>query len=96
MASTIKKSFKELIKFIVYIILEVTIFFLIIQTLGGMTLPNFETAFLVIALLSLINALLWPLISYFSLRFVVITLGFGTFLIDGILIYIISLFIQIS
>ncbi len=93
MASTIKKSFKELIKFIVYIILEVTIFFLIIQTLGGMTLPNFETAFLVIALLSLINALLWPLISYFSLRFVVITLGFGTFLIDGILIYIISLFI---
>ena len=93
MASTIQERFKELIKFIVYIILEVVIFFLIIQTIGGMELPNIETAFLVIALLSLINALLWPLISYLSLRFVVITLGFGTFLIDGILLYIISLFI---
>lgn len=93
MASTIQENIKGLIKFTIYIILEVVIFFLVTKALGGIKLPNIETAFLVIALLSLINALLWPLISYFSLRFVVITLGFGTFLIDGILLYIISLFI---
>ncbi len=93
MASTIQKSLKELIKFIVYIILEVVIFFFLTKVLGGIELPNLKTAFLVIAILSLINALLWPLIGYFSLRFVVITLGFGTFLIDGILLYFISLFI---
>lgn len=93
MASTIKESIKELIKFIVYIILEGVLFYFIITATGKMTLPNFETAFLVIVLLSLINALLWPFISYFSLRFIVITLGIGTFIIDGIILYIMSLFI---
>ena len=93
MASTIKENFKEIIKFIIYLVLEAMIFFFIIKTIGGMTLPDFQTAFLVIVLLSLVNALLWPIISFFSLRFVVLTLGFGTFVIDGILLYIISLFI---
>ena len=93
MASTIRENFKEGLKFIIYLILEVIIFFVITKTLGGINLPNFGTAFLVISLLSLANALLWPILSKFSLRFVVLTLGFGTFLIDGILIYLISLFI---
>ena len=87
------EGIKELIKFIVYLILEVSIFFAITKTFGGISIPNFTTAFLVIMLLSLVNAILWPVLSYFSLRFIVITLGFGTFLIDGILLYIISLFI---
>ena len=87
------EGIKELIKFIAYLILEVSLFFAITKTFGGISIPNFTTAFLVIILLSLVNAILWPILSYFSLRFIVITLGFGTFLIDGILLYIISLFI---
>lgn len=93
MTSTIREEIKKIIVFIVYLVLEVSIFFIITRTLGGITIPNFWTAFLVIILLSLVNAILWPLLSYFSLRFIVVTLGFGTFLIDGILLYIISLFI---
>ena len=93
MASSIREDIKQGIIFIIYLILEVTIFFLITKTLGGIAIPNFRTAFLVIVLLSLVNAILWPILSYFSLRFIVLTLGFGTFLIDGILLYIISLFI---
>lgn len=93
MTSTIREEIKKIIYFIIYLILEVSIFFIITRTLGGITIPNFWTAFLVIILLSLVNAILWPLLSYFSLRFIVVTLGFGTFLIDGILLYIISLFI---
>ena len=84
---------KKLIKYIVYLILEVSLFFIITKTFGGISIPNFETAFLVIILLSLVNAILWPILSLFSLRFIVITLGFGTFLIDGILLYFISLLI---
>jgi hypothetical protein len=80
MASTIRESLQEVIKFIIYMILEVALFFVIIQTIGGMTLPNLETTFLVISLLSIVNAILWPVLSLFSLRFVVLTLGFGTFL----------------
>ncbi len=93
MTSSIREDIKQGILFIVYLILEVSIFFLITKTLGGITIPNFRTAFLVIILLSLVNAILWPILSYFSLRFIVVTLGFGTFLIDGMLLYIISLFI---
>ena len=93
MTSTIREEIKKIIYFIIYLILEVSIFFIITRTLGGITIPNFWTAFLVIMLLSLVNAIIWPLLSYFSLRFIVVTLGFGTFLIDGILLYFISLFI---
>ena len=93
MTSTIREEIKKIIYLIVYLILEVSIFFIITKTLGGISIPNFRTAFLVIILLSLVNAILWPLLSYFSLRFIVVTLGFGTFLIDGILLYFISLFI---
>ena len=93
MTSTIREEIKKIIYFIVYLILEVSIFFIITKTLGGISIPNFRTAFLVIILLSLVNAILWPLLSYFSLRFIVVTLGLGTFLIDGILLYFISLLI---
>ena len=93
MTSSIREDIKQGILFIVYLILEVSIFFIITKTLGGISIPNFSTAFLVIILLSLVNAILWPILSYLSLRFIVVTLGFGTFLIDGILLYFISLFI---
>ncbi|MBE6511530.1 MAG: phage holin family protein [Methanobrevibacter olleyae] len=93
MASSIRENMKKAIMFTIYLVLEVSIFFLITKMLGGITIPNFRTAFLVIIILSLVNAILWPILSYFSLRFIVLTLGFGTFLIDGILLYLISLFI---
>ena len=93
MTSSIREDIKQGILFIVYLILEVSIFFIITKTLGGISIPNFTTAFLVIILLSLVNAILWPILSYLSLRFIVLTLGFGTFLIDGVLLYFISLFI---
>ena len=61
--------------------------------MGGIVIPDFETALLVIALLSVINAIIWPTVSYLSLRFIVFTLGFGSFLINGLMLYAISLFI---
>ena len=59
MTSTIREEIKKIIYFIVYLILEVSIFFIITKTLGGISIPNFRTAFLVIILLSLVNAILW-------------------------------------
>ena len=93
MISRLRKDIKQAIKLIVFLILEVSLFFAITQTLGGITIPDFKTAFIIIIALSIVNAILWPTVTYLSLRFIVLTLGFGTFLIDGILLYIISLFI---
>lgn len=93
MTSTIRDDIKQTIKYIIYLILEVSIFFFITKSLGVIIIADLKTAFLVIIILSLLNASLWPILSYFSLRFIVLTLGFGTFLMDGILLYIIALFI---
>ena len=93
MINRLRKDIKQAIKLIVFLILEVSLFFAITQTLGGITIPDFKTAFIIIIALSIVNAILWPTVTYLSLRFIVLTLGFGTFLIDGILLYIISLFI---
>ncbi|WP_297979742.1 alkaline phosphatase family protein [uncultured Methanobrevibacter sp.] len=93
MINRIENNIKQVIKLAIYLILEVIIFFSITKTLGGIIIPNLRTAFIIIVSLSLINALIWHGITLISLRFLVLTLGFGTFLIDGILLYIISLFL---
>lgn len=58
-----------------------------------MEIPDFTTAIVIIILLSVINAIIWPVVSYVSLRFIVFTLGFGSFLINGIILYALSFFI---
>ena len=63
MTSSIREDIKQGILFIVYLILEVSIFFIITKTLGGISIPNFRTAFIVIILLSLVNAILAYLTS---------------------------------
>lgn len=92
MSSTIGKDVVRIIKVLIFLFLEVLLFFILTRWLGGIYLPDLKTAFIIILSLSIVNALLWPLISYISLRFIVFTLGFGTFLIDGILLKIISMF----
>lgn len=87
------KNFTRIIKPLFFLLLEVLIFYYIVEHFGGMVIPNFTTALIVIILLSLINAIIWPMISYISLRFIVFTLGFGSFLINGLILYAISLFI---
>lgn len=91
MSNFFRRNFTRIIKTLAFLFLEVLIFFIITKTIGGINLPDFQTAFVVILLLSVINAIIWPLLSYVSLRFIVFTLGFGTFLIDGILLYLITL-----
>ncbi len=94
MIEKLGKNFTRIFKLLTFLLLEVLIFYIIIQHFGGMTIPDFKTALLIIVLLSLINAIIWPVVSYISLRFIVFTLGFGSFLINGIVLYAISLFIH--
>ena len=52
-----------------------------------------ETAFVVVALLGILNALFWPLLSRIFLPFMVFTVGVGSLLLNGFLIWIISNFV---
>ena len=89
----LKQHLTTIIKTVILFVLEITIIYLVTKHLGGITLYDYKTAAIVVLFLALVNAVLWPVISYFSLRFIVFTLGFGTFVIDGIFIWILSNFI---
>lgn len=94
MKNFLVKHFGKLLRLTVFLFLEVLIFFIMVRRFGGITLPSFNAALIMILSLSLINAILWPLLGRISLRFLVFTLGFGTFLIDGIILDMISIFID--
>ena len=94
MSGFFRKNLTRIFKMLIFLFLEVLIFFILIRHFGGMVLPDFESAFVLILLLSIINALLWPVLSYISLRFIVFTLGFGTFFIDGLILYGLSYFVS--
>ncbi len=68
--------------------------FMLIDYLSvGLTVNSWDTAFLVVALLGILNALFWPLLSRIFLPFMVFTVGIGSLLSNGFLIWIISNFV---
>jgi len=68
--------------------------FLIIANISvGLTINEWETAFIAAAVVGILNALLWPLLSRILLPFMVFTVGIGALLINGILIWLASTFV---
>lgn len=52
------------------------------------------TALVVTAVIGLLNALLWPLLSYFLVPFAVLTLGIGALLMNGLIVWLASEFVE--
>ncbi len=68
--------------------------FMLIDYLGvGLKVNSWETAVIVVALLGILNALFWPLLSRIFLPFMVFTVGVGSLLLNGFMIWIISNFV---
>ena len=94
MVNIFTDSVTKTVKTIILFILEVIIFLDLNNLFDIIGIIDFKTAFLIILTVSVINAILWPIISYFSLNFFVLTFGIGTFIIDGIILLILSYFIH--
>lgn len=60
----------------------------------GLYVKNLEVAMVVVALLGILNALFWPLLVRIFLPFMVFTVGLGTLLLNGFLIWVISEFVS--
>ena len=58
--------------------------------LGGFAIEGTGTALLSAALIGLINALVWPLLIRIALPFTVLTLGLGVLVLNGIVIWLVS------
>ena len=58
--------------------------------LSGVTVEGAGTAFVVVAVIALVNAMLWPLLSHLILPFAVVTLGLASLILNGALILLTS------
>ena len=62
--------------------------FLLIAYLSvGLSLDSWESAFVAVGIVGILNALLWPILSRILLPFMVFTVGIGSLLINGALIW---------
>ena len=69
-------------------------FLLIAHISVGLTIDTWETAFVAAAVVGILNAILWPLLSRILLPFMVFTVGIGALLINGALIWLASNFVE--
>lgn len=68
--------------------------FMLIDYLSvGLYVESLEAAFITVALLGILNALFWPLLVRIFLPFMVFTVGVGSLILNGVLIWVISEFI---
>ncbi len=60
----------------------------------GVEVEGAGTALLAVAVIALLNALLWPLLSYLILPFAVLTLGLASLVLNGVLILLATILIE--
>ena len=85
---------RELLRFIarVLVLLFVQVLSLAIMAwlLSGLQVDGVWTAIVAVGVIALLNALLWPLLSYLILPFAVLTLGLASLALNGALILLAS------
>ncbi len=86
-------SIKFILRTIGIWIAEVIGLIIIADMSVGLTINSVETAIIVVGILGVINALFWPIFSRIFLPFLVYTVGIGSLLINGFLIWLISIFV---
>lgn len=59
----------------------------------GLTLNSWETAFVAAAIVGILNVILWPILSRILLPFMVLTVGIGSLLVNGALIWLAAEFV---
>lgn len=60
----------------------------------GLEINTLWTAIVAVAVLGLLNALLWPLLTYLLLPFAVFTLGFFSLLLNGVMVWLTGEFVS--
>ncbi len=74
---------------LVWIVSAVTLV-IVAELVSGVTLKSFGAALWVVALVGLVNALVWPLLLRVALPLTVLTLGFGVLLVNAAVVFALS------
>lgn len=75
-------------------LIETLALVLLTAVLDGLQVEGVATAFWAVAAIGLLNALLWPLLSYLILPFAVLTLGLAALALNGAIILLASALVQ--
>ena len=67
---------------------------LIAQFLTGITLSGWYAAFITILILGLVNAIIRPILLFFTLPINILTLGLFTFVVNGLLLWFVSTVVE--
>lgn len=66
----------------------------LIYLIPGLSVNSFATALIFVAALGIANAILWPILSRFTLPFLAYTFGVGALLLNALLIWLTSMFVS--
>ncbi len=72
---------------------EVLGFILISYLSVGLTINSWQTAVVVVTIIGILNLLFWPILSRIFLPFLVYTVGIGSLLLNGLMIWFVSNFV---
>jgi len=92
LSNKILANLKFFIKILIVWIGEIIIFYLLGNIGIGLKVDELVTAIFVIVILEIINSIFWPMLTKIFLPFIVYTIGIGSLLLNGGIIWIISLF----
>jgi putative membrane protein len=85
---------KSIARILVIWIIQVVALVTVAFSLSGVMIDDLRTAVVAVAVIALLNAVLWPFLSYVFMPFAVFTLGFFTLLLNGFIIYLAQLLVS--
>ncbi|MFI5449487.1 MAG: phage holin family protein [Candidatus Bathyarchaeia archaeon] len=85
---------KIVLRIVVLWIIEVVGIMVMSRVVPGLVVENWRAAFVLMAAIGLLNALLWPVLSKAALPFIVFTLGIGALVLNGVIIWLTSVFVS--
>jgi len=88
--SRTKEILRAIIRILVIWGVALVALLLMAWILPGVSVDTLGTAIVAVAIIALLNALLWPLLSYVILPFAVLTLGLVSLLVNGVFILLAS------
>lgn len=86
MSGRVKAAWSTIWRGLTLFLFNGLLIWLLAQWMPGFDVPNFGTAFMIAVAISVFNALVWPLVISFALRFAVFTAGLGSVLLSGLVI----------
>src|SRR5947209_10200895 len=67
--------------------IEAVVLFLLCRLAPGLSIDRWQSALALIVIISLLDAVLWPILSYVALPFMVLSLGVVTLVLNGCILW---------